>query len=115
LNSGRKTDDFITDKDFVVKQRMFNEIFSTGYKTYTEMQQHKYNSVASDKDVAMSAICFEPGRTVGFLHDSVDGKKRLIDQVDAMINVKPVMPICLRSDMLDQVPVGNYTEDVRRL
>jgi len=106
-------DDFCTDHDFAVKAELFNSIFKTKYDKYSTMYEHKFSSFDNARETSMSAIAAEPGRTVGFLHDSIDGKKRLIDQVDAMLNVPPVMPMYVRSKMVDMIPVPTSLTDIR--
>lgn len=100
LKYGRSLESFHTDQDFKPKSTIFNEVFGTSYNTYQQMIDHKFKDFTSAANVSRSAIANEPGRTLGFLHELDTGKQRLRDQVDAMINVKPVLPIRQRSEKL---------------
>jgi len=106
MSKGKENADFEKDSDFSVKREIFNSVFGVNYKTYDEMIEHKHRSFQDAADVSRSAIANEPGRTLGFLHELKAGKERLKNQIDAMVNVMPVMPIHKRdSDIFSIVPI----------
>jgi len=116
MSKGNDLDVFEKDIDFDIKRVMFNDIFSTNYKTYDEMSKHKFRDFSSPGNVSRSAIANEPGRTLGFLHEYVEGKKRLEKQVAAMVETKPVTAICLRDDtVINNMSASRVNVDVKQM
>jgi len=80
------------------------------------MKDYKYIDCSNVANVSRTATLNEPGRTLGFLHDYDEGKERLRNQIDAMVNVKPVLSVCARdSSAYSNIPIPSATNDIKWL